>query len=50
MTAAEFITELSDSAASERLSPASDAEWQAAAYAQFLHDDPAEDAIYERLS
>lgn len=29
-------------------SPA-DAEWRAAAYEQFLRDDPAEDAIYERL-
>ncbi len=48
MTAAEFITELSDSAASDCL-PASDPEWQAATYAQFLRDDPAEDAIYERL-
>lgn len=26
-----------------------DAEWRAAAYEQFLRDDPAEDAIYERL-
>jgi len=29
-------------------SPA-DAEWRTAAYEQFLRDDPAEDAIYERL-
>lgn len=29
-------------------SPA-DAEWRAASYEQFLRDDPAEDAIYERL-
>lgn len=29
-------------------SPA-DAEWRVAAYEQFLRDDPAEDAIYERL-
>lgn len=29
-------------------SPA-DTEWRAAAYEQFLRDDPAEDAIYERL-
>lgn len=48
MTTAEFITETGDSAGSDRL-PASDLEWQAAAYAQFLRDDPAEDAIYERL-
>ena len=48
MTAVELIKELSDSAASDRL-PASDAEWQAVAYAQFLRDDPAEDAIYQRL-
>lgn len=26
-----------------------DAEWQSAAYEQFLRDDPAEDAVYDSL-
>ena len=49
MTAVEFIAKAGDSATSERL-PASDPEWLAAACVQFLRDDPAEDAIYERRS
>ena len=48
MTAVEFFTDLSDSAVSTRL-PASDGEWQPAAYAQFLRHDPVEGAIYEQL-
>jgi hypothetical protein len=30
-------------------SVADDAEWQASAYEQFLHDDTQEDAVYEAL-
>jgi hypothetical protein len=49
ITAAESTTESSEAAASDILARAPDAEWQAAAYAQFLLDGPVEDAIYQRL-